>query len=368
MLYNGVMISSVYIHIPFCNRKCNYCSFVSYDTLTLKNVYIDSLLKEIRSNYNFEPLDTLYFGGGTPSILSTSDFKQIFDLLNLKNAAEITVEINPETVNKEYLAELKSLGVNRLSIGVQAFDDKILKAIGRNHTVLDVEKTVKNAKNVGFENISIDLIYGLPSQDLKSLEKTLQKAINLDAQHISLYGLKIEEGCHFYNNKPDFLPDNDEQAQMYIESIKTLMTSGFEHYEISNFAQKGYESKHNLKYWHNENYYGFGVAACGYENGVRYNNQTSIEKYLQNPNLKISKDTLTFEEKLEEEIFLGFRLLKGIDVGFINQKYSIDFEDKYKQIIDKYTETGHLTATEKGYKLSLNGILLSNNILSEFID
>ncbi len=362
------MIKSAYIHIPFCRRKCNYCSFVSYDTLTLKNIYIDSLLTEIKSGYKKEPLDTLYFGGGTPSTLSTSDFKQILSLLNYSEKTEVTVEINPENVSKGYLQELKELGVNRLSIGVQVFDNAMLKSIGRNHCVEDVVKTVKNAKNVGFKNISIDLIYGLPSQNLEIIRQSLNKAFELEVQHVSLYGLKIEEGCHFYNNKPDFLPDNDEQAQMYTEAIELLSTYGFEHYEISNFAKPGYESRHNLKYWSNQNYYGFGVAACGYEQGTRYQNQTSIDKYIQNPNLKLSKEDLSEQEKLEEEIFLGFRVLKGIDIDSINKKFSIDFDKKYKSIIEKYIATNHLEKTSHGYKLTTNGIMLSNNVLSDFID
>lgn len=362
------MTKSAYIHIPFCNRKCNYCSFVSYDTLTLKNVYVDALRYEIKNNYKDEVLNTIYFGGGTPSVLAINDFKQILSLFKYNSDTEVTVEINPETVDKGYLQELKSLGVNRLSIGVQVFDDEILKLIGRNHTKADVYKVVRDAKNVGFDNISIDLIYGLPQQNLNSMKKSLLKAIELDVEHISLYGLKIEEGCHFYNNKPDFLPENDDQAEMYIEAVNLLEQEGFKHYEISNFSKEGFESRHNLNYWNNEHYYGFGVAASGYEGNVRYSNQINIEKYIQNPNLKISEIPVSDSEKLEEEIFLGFRRLDGIDTDFINQKYGICFDEKYKSIVDKYMSLKHLSKTKKGYKLTLEGILLSNNILSEFID
>lgn len=362
------MTKSAYIHIPFCMRKCNYCTFISYDTLNLKNVYVDSLLYEIKNNYKGEILDTIYFGGGTPSILSVNDFKQILGLLKYNDKTEVTVEVNPETIDKNYLHELKALGINRLSIGVQVFDDEILKLIGRNHTEADVTRVVRDAKNSGFENVSIDLIYGLPKQNLSSLKNSLIQAVGLGVEHISLYGLKIEEGCHFYNNKPDFLPENDDQAQMYIEAVNFLKNEGFNHYEISNFSKTSYESRHNLNYWNNENYYGFGVAASGYENSIRYTNQDNIEKYIQNPKLKISEIEVSDSEKLEEEIFLGLRKTKGIDIGLLNQKFCINFEDKYKHIIDKYTLSKHLTKTENGYKLTLDGILLSNNILSEFID
>lgn len=362
------MIKSAYIHIPFCNRKCNYCSFVSYDALNLKNIYIDALLYEIKHNYKLESLNTIYFGGGTPSILAINDFKHILNLFNYDSNTELTVEINPETVDKNYLRELYELGVNRLSIGVQVFDDEILKLIGRNHTKNDVYKVVKDAKNVGFKNISIDLIYGLPRQDMQNLKNSLLSAVELNVEHISLYGLKIEEGCHFYNNKPDFLPENDDQAEMYLLAVNLLEKEGFKHYEISNFSKECCESRHNLNYWNNDNYYGFGVAASGYEDDVRYSNQTNIEKYIQNPNLKVSKINVSDSEKLEEEIFLGFRRLDGIDVDFINQKFEIDFNEKYKDIIDKYISLNHLSKTKNGYKLTLDGILLSNNILSEFID
>lgn len=362
------MIKSVYIHIPFCRKKCNYCTFVSYDTLNLKNVYIDALLYEIKSNYKGEILNTIYFGGGTPSILSVNDFKQILNLFNYDEKTEVTVEVNPETVDKNRLKELKNLGINRLSIGVQDFNDEILKLIGRNHTASDVHRVVRDAKNAGFKNVSIDLIYGLPKQNLSSLKSTLMEALELDITHISLYGLKIEEGCHFYNKKPDFLPENDDQAQMYTEAVNFLKKEGFSHYEISNFSKTGYESRHNLNYWNNENYYGFGAAASGYENNIRYTNQDNIEKYIQNPKLKIFKAEVSDSEKLEEEIFLGLRRTNGIDIGLLNQKFCIDFEDKYKHIIDKYTLSKHLIKTENGYKLTLDGILLSNNILSEFID
>lgn len=362
------MIKSAYIHIPFCNKKCNYCSFVSYDTLTLKNIYIDALSYEIKNAYNHELLNTLYFGGGTPSILSGSNFKQILSLLKYNEDTEVTVELNPENIDKNYLSDLRSMGINRLSIGAQVFDNKILKIIGRGHSKEDVLRVVKSAKNVGFDNISIDLIYGLPQQSAQNFKNSLEELIELDIQHISLYGLKIEEGCNFYNHKPDFLPENDEQAQMYITAVNFLADKGYEHYEISNFALKGYESKHNLNYWNNEHYYGFGVAASGYEGNIRYTNKKEIDKYIQNPKIKEFSEEVTPQAALEEEIFLGLRKMRGIDTEYINQKFNIDFNEKYKNIITKYLNSKHLKKTPQGYALSLEGVLLSNNILSEFLD
>lgn len=362
------MIKSAYIHVPFCSSKCNYCSFVSYDTLTLKHIYIGSLISEIKTRYKNELMDTIYIGGGTPSILSVNDFSQLLNLFNFNDKTEITVEINPEHTNKDYFKELRSLGINRISVGVQVFDDDSLYLIGRRHTKNEAIQAVKYAQNAGFDNISIDLIYGLPHQTLENYLDSLKQALDLDIQHISLYGLKIEEGCRFYNKKPDFLPDNDEQADMYLQSIEVLSQAGFTHYEISNFAQKGFESRHNLNYWNNNQYYGFGVAASGYEGDLRYTNQSDIEKYIQNHKIRESAVELTKVNKLEEEIFLGLRKIEGINVAEINKKHNINFSEKYQKILDKYILSGHLKETDKGYKLTLNGILLSNNILSEFIE
>lgn len=362
------MIKSVYIHVPFCSSKCNYCSFVSYDTLTLKNIYIDRLISEITSLYKNEVLDTIYFGGGTPSLLSVNDFLQILKHLNFDEKTEITTEINPENADRKYFQELKEIGINRLSIGIQVFDNELLKLIGRRHTKEDSLKTIEFAQEVGFNNISVDLIYGLPRQTCDSFLESVEKVLDLDVQHVSLYGLKIEEGCKFYSNKPDFLPDNDVQADMYLKAIDMLTKADFNHYEISNFAKKGFESRHNLNYWNNEYYYGFGVAASGYEGDIRYTNQYNIEKYIQNPMSKDSIVELSDINKLEEEIFLGFRRLKGIDKGYINKKYSIDFDKKYKNILEKYIQSRHLAKTKDGYNLTTEGVLLSNNILSEFIE
>ncbi len=362
------MTKNAYIHIPFCTKKCNYCSFVSFDKLTLKNVYLDVLVSEINANYKKEMLKTIYIGGGTPSTLSISDFEQIFNCLNFDKNTEITVEINPNGIEKNYLARLKKLGVNRLSIGVQVFDDVILKEIGRTHTQKQAIKTIKLVQSVGFENISIDLIYGLPNQSIQDYEQTLNTALSLEIQHISLYGLKIEKGCNFYNNRPDFLPDDDNQADMYVLSQKILAANGYNQYEISNFAKKNFESKHNLNYWNNSHYYGFGVAAHGYVDNFRYSNEANIDKYLINFKDTKTKIELSQSEQLEEEIFLGFRKTEGIDTEKMNKKFNIDFEKKYKKVLEKYLEYKHIKKTQNGYALTSEGMLLSNAFLSEFIE
>ena len=359
------MTKNVYVHIPFCKSKCNYCSFISFVDLELKDAYLDALKMQINAEYKSEKINTLYFGGGTPSLLTIDEIQSLIDLFYLEKNTEITVEVNPDSVNLEYLTQLKKLGVNRLSIGAQTFDDEILKIIGRRHDSRQIVHAVKFAKEAGFENISLDLIYGLPKQDLKGFEADLQQAIKLDVQHISLYGLKIDEGCYFYDNQPNNLPDSDIQADMYLKAVEVLKDNGFVHYEISNFAKQGFESKHNLNYWDNNTYYGFGCAASGYVNKVRYTNQSNLEKYIQNPLSKISEQKLTEQEILEEAIFLGLRKIAGINIEEINKKFRIDFEQKYAGILQKYAE--YFIKTPKGYALTLNGILISNEILSEFI-
>lgn len=363
------MVQSAYIHIPFCKSKCNYCSFVSFagsDEL-LRYKYIDTLIKEIKHFYKKEPLKTLYFGGGTPSLIEPDDLKRIIECFDFVSGAEITIEINPETVDLNYLQNLRQIGFNRISVGIQSFDDKILKCIGRIHSADRAVQSVKDAKTAGFTNISTDFIYGLPYQTEKSFLQDLNTAVQLGVEHISLYGLKIEEGCYFYKNKPSNLADDDMQADMYLAAIDLLESNGYLHYEISNFAKKGCESRHNLNYWNCDEYYGFGVAAHGYTNGTRYSNFENIREYTQNYTEKQTSRVLSSKEKLEEYIYLGFRECEGINISKINQKFGINFEEIYKKPLKKYVETKHILKTINGYKLSNEGLLLSNVILADFL-
>lgn len=362
------MVKSAYIHIPFCKSKCHYCSFVSFNKLELKNDFIKALKEEIKTFYNNETLNTLYFGGGTPSLLTIPEIQSILRLFKTNPNTEITLELNPDDCDYFYLRSLYDSGINRLSLGCQSFNDNILKLINRRHKAQDTITAVKSAQNAGFKNISLDFIYGLPDQSLENFIEDLKTAVDLGIQHISLYGLKIEEGCYFYNHMPQNLTNDDEQADMYLEAIKTLTNLGFEHYEVSNFSQKGYNSKHNLTYWNNDEYYGFGVAAHGYQNSCRYENLETIEEYIQNPLVRKTSKILTPQEILEEEIFLGLRKMEGINISQINLKYGINFEEKYNDILKKYEGLKLLQKTAQGYALTPNGILVSNVILAEFID
>jgi oxygen-independent coproporphyrinogen-3 oxidase len=358
------MPQSAYIHIPFCKSKCKYCSFVSGVNIDRIPEYVDALLKDIELNYEGEKLKTLYFGGGTPSLLPVNFVEKILSKFNFETNPEITFEMNPDDADFSYLCELNQLGINRLSIGSQSFDDNVLTLIGRRHNSQGTVLAVQEAKNAGFNNISLDLIYGLPEQNISfDIEKILEQNV----QHISTYGLKIESGSYFYKHKPRNLPDDDKQADMYLEINRVLSSKGFKRYEVSNFSYDGYESKHNLTYWDNTEYYGFGLASHGYKNGVRYSKPVNLEKYLKFPNLYETEHRVSQTEKLEEEIFLGFRKTSGIDIEKINKNFLIDFDQKYNTILKKYSPR-YIEQTPQGYRLTLEGTLLSNNILSEFID
>ena len=354
---------SAYIHIPFCLSKCNYCSFISFNKLDKRTGYLYSILKEIDYYYKGEQLDTIYFGGGTPSLFAADELNKILSRFNYSDSTEITIEVNPDSAMN--LEGYKNIGFNRISIGSQSFNDEILKQIGRRHNSAQIIKTVQYAKQVGFNNISLDLIYGLPNQTLRLFEYDLNQILQLGIQHVSLYGLKIEEGCYFYEHLPENLPDDDIQADMYLRAIDIL--DDFNHYEISNFAKSGFESRHNLNYWQEGEYYGFGVAAHGFVDGLRYSNYCTLEEYMNAPTSHEYGKFITKQEKLEESIFLGFRISDGIDIEKLNKNFEIDFDSKYKEVISKYLNSGHILRTEKGYKLSDSGFLLSNIILADFL-
>ena len=363
------MIESAYIHIPFCKSKCKYCSFVSYTrSEEYIEAYIKSLLSEIDKFYRGENLKTIYFGGGTPSLLTVKQIENILHkFIFIPEYCEITMELNPDDVDLKYLKDLFSAGINRLSIGTQSFDDNILQIIGRRHTAQQAIDAVDSAQKAGYKNISVDLIYGLPEQTDESLKKDLEIITSLNLQHISTYGLKIEPNSYFYNNLPANLPDDDKQADMYLAINDILTLNGYSRYEISNFAKPKYESKHNTNYWNNKEYYGFGVAAHGYQCGIRYANEDNLVKYINYPLERVSEHYVTAKEKFEEEIFLGFRKASGINIDKIQRKYNIDFEAKYKKVLEKYCPK-YITKEDSNYKFTLDGVLLSNNILAEFLE
>lgn len=342
----------IYLHIPFCLKKCNYCAFCSYPLLKYKEQYLSALEKEINFYYPKNPIKTLYFGGGTPSLLEVKDIKKLIDNFNFQKNPELTLEMNPYNISYDKIKGFFDVGINRISLGVQSFDDNILKAIGRNHNKNDIFKTIENINKAGFKNYSIDLIYGLVNQDLNNWINTLKIASKLNPNHISLYGLKIEKGTYFYKNPPKNIANDDMQAIMYEKAVE-ILSKNYLHYEFSSFAKnKKYISKHNTSYWKRKNYFGFGLSASGCIDNNRYTNTFNFKQYLNNP-LEKNYTKLTKQEQNEEKIFLGLRLKEGI---------------KYDKKFDKYINSGFMEKYNDKVRFTLKGILVSNEILSEYIE
>ncbi|MCX5782049.1 MAG: radical SAM family heme chaperone HemW [Elusimicrobia bacterium] len=356
----------LYIHIPFCRKKCNYCDFVSQvaeDEQILE--YLEAIKIEMNKYFNFQ-ISTIYLGGGTPSILSKDQIKELFlnvkNIFDIKNLKEITVEANPESLRKDKLEAFKNAGVNRLSMGLQSFDNKELKYLGRVHSIEDFKNCYKIARDTGFKNISLDLIYGLPNQTKKVWENNLKKAVQFNPEHISLYPLIIETGTLLHNIEAKV--DEDLQAEVYEWSMDFLKKCGYEQYEISNWAKPGFESKHNLNYWHNGEYLGIGVSAASHYKNRRYKNTEDIVLYMQN--MKSGKDVfeeyeeISYEKKLSEEIILNLRCSQGfLESNEINIKYGDIIDDLLKNnLIEKNKESVYLTR---------KGKLLANQVMMRFV-
>ena len=329
------MTNSVYIHIPFCNSICTYCDFAKmYHNSKWVNEYLDTLEKEIKANYKNEIIKTIYIGGGTPSCLSVEELTKLFKILKifrLDSNYEFTFECNIENITKEKVLLFKDNNVNRISIGVQTFNDKYLSFLGRHHTKIEVVSIINYLKEQGFKNINIDLMYAFPNQTLEELDKDLDEYLKLDINHISLYSLIIEPNTMIYNKGVKNI-DEDLDADMY--KLISNRLSNYHHYEISNYAKPGYESKHNQVYWNNEHYYGFGLGASGYIDNIRYTNTRNLTKYLKGEYLDESHE-LDINETIENEFILGLRKIDGINKKHFNQKYNLDINkiDIVKKLI-----------------------------------
>jgi len=358
---------SVYIHIPFCDTICSYCDFCKF----LKNdkwidKYLESLEKEIKQSYKGEKINTIYIGGGTPSSLNLYQLTKLFQIIkifNKDNNIEFTFECNIENITKEKLQLLYENGVNRLSIGVQTFSNKFLKYLNRNHDANMVKEKISLAKSIGFKNINIDLMYALKYETLEDLEYDLDKFLGLDITHISTYSLIIEPHTKLYISNETNI-DEDLDYEMYKTIIKRLEDNGYKHYEISNFAKEGYESKHNLTYWNNNEYYGFGVGASGYINNVRYENTRSINEYFKG-NYTLDSHILDVNETIENEFILGFRKIEGIDKEIFFKKYKINI--KSISVVNKLLKQNKLLENKKSIYINPKNIYTSNEILVEFI-
>lgn len=353
---------SVYIHIPFCSSICSYCDFCKfYYNSTWVDNYLSSLEKEIKSNYKGEIVDTIYIGGGTPTVLNLNQLEKLLNLTNLfnKEIIEFTVETNVD-LSLDKIKLLKKYGVNRISIGVQTVNNKYLKFLNRNHTKEDVIKLVNLLKQHNF-NINVDLIYAIPNQTLEELKKDLDFILSLDINHISTYSLIIEPHTKLYIDNVTNI-DEDLDYEMYKLINKKL--NKYNHYEISNYAIKNYESKHNLVYWNNLNYYGFGIGASGYINNIRYDNTKSYNNYI-NGNYLLEKHELDLNETISNEFILGLRKIDGIDINEFYKKYNIEITSI--DIVNKLLKENKIILTDK-LKINPKYIYISNTILVNFID
>jgi len=359
---------SVYIHIPFCDSICSYCDFCKF----LKNDkwidnYLEELKNEINQNYKGEIINTLYIGGGTPSCLNIGELNKLFEIINIFNKSnniEFTFECNIENINEEKLKFLYDSGVNRLSIGLQTFNDKFLNFLNRHHNKEMIKQKIDIAKKIGFKNINIDLIYAIKDQTLDDLKEDLNNFLSLDITHISTYSLIIEPHTKLYINNIENI-DEDLDYEMYNTIINILEKHGYKHYEVSNFAKDGYFSKHNLTYWNNNEYYGFGLGASGYINNIRYDNTRSINEYLKG-NYILNKQELSREEQIENEFILGLRKIEGINKEEFFNKYNIDI--KSIDVVNKLLKENKLLEDKKNIYINPEYIYISNDILIEFIN
>ncbi|MBC1233359.1 radical SAM family heme chaperone HemW [Listeria booriae] len=375
-------MTAVYIHIPFCEHICYYCDF---NKVFLEgqpvDEYVDLLIKEmemVTKQHTMSPVETVFVGGGTPTTLTEAQLAKLCSAISrlfpMTENAEFSFEANPGDLSISKLQVMKDHGVNRLSMGVQSFNNELLKKIGRIHTVDDVYQSVNNAKQVGFENVSIDLIFSLPGQTEADFEDTLTKALDLDLPHYSAYSLIIEPKTIFYNLMQKgklILPGEDAEANMYEKLMSTMEKHGRKQYEISNFAKPGYESRHNIVYWSNEHYFGFGAGAHGYIGETRYANYGPLKKYmqpLQNGDLPtFQQKELSLKEKMEEEMFLGLRKVAGVDKAHFQAKFGQSLDATFAKAIDKTIEKGWLESTPESVRLTRRGRFLGNNVFQEFL-
>lgn len=370
----------IYIHIPFCIKKCEYCDFVSYcNKEKYVPQYINALKKEIKNNINKEyKITTIYIGGGTPSSIEENYIADIIETIKLnmndenlkefKNV-EVTIEVNPGTVTEKKLETYKEIGINRLSIGLQETHDELLKSIGRIHTYEEFLKTYNLARKIGFNNINVDLMIALPNQTIQDIKENLEKIIKLNPEHISVYSLILEEGTPFYNKYNENkirLPDEELERNMYWYVKNTLENNGYIHYEISNFSKKGFESKHNMNCWNQEEYLGFGVAAHSYNNKIRYSNTNSIEEYIKGSN-KIIHEKQTLEDMQKEYMLLGLRKIEGINIQKFKNKFAQNPIFIFKEQLSKLVDEELIIVDGNEIKLTNKGLDLANIVWEEFV-
>lgn len=382
----------LYIHIPFCKQKCSYCDFCSYaNKESFIKRYIQCVLKEIIEVGNNNKIDfengkddlfsvkTIYIGGGTPSLIESKYIVQTIEEIKsnfeLDENAEITIEVNPGTVTLEKLEDYNKAGINRLSIGLQSTHEHLLKEIGRIHTYLDFLDIFRFAREAGFENINVDLMIGLPNQTLAEVQDSIEEIVSMEPEHISVYSLILEEGTPLFKKVEEGLelPDEELERKMYWTVKRILETNGYNHYEISNFAKQGYESKHNLDCWNQKEYIGFGVAAHSYTNGIRYSNIENLEQYIKNYEEDKTEENLVFHEKQDMEtmqkeyMLLGLRKIDGVSIQEFKIKFVANPVFLYHSELEKLVNEELLEIDGDQIKLTNKGLDLANIVWEEFI-
>lgn len=370
---------SLYIHLPYCQRKCKYCDFVSFvNKESTFERYTDTLLRELRQ-YKDDGLfiKTIFIGGGTPSLVPCdmigSLLEYVFDEFYVDDNAEITIECNPCSADAEKLKAYKKYGVNRISIGVQSFDNELLKTLGRLHDSVTAEKCIRNAKAVGFDNISIDLMFSIPGQTLQALESSIENAVNLGIEHISLYSLILEDGTPITkmveNGLLDAIDDTTDRL-MYKQACRKLAQCGYNQYEISNFAKNGRESLHNCAYWTRNEYIGIGCAAHSCYNGERYSNILDIDEYMRSQSIgkkAVARDKLTVTDIAEETVMLGLRMNKGFSMQKLYEETGINLKEKSRKTIARLVKYGLIECNDDVLKLTDSGRDVLNSIVVELI-
>jgi len=375
------MPAGIYIHIPFCLSKCYYCDFYSKPASDEEiDEYVECLTKEIKivlPRYSEKKFDTIYIGGGTPSILKIIQLENIFETLykfiNPSDIVETTLEANPETLTKSKLKALKKIGINRLSIGIQSTHDYLLKLLNRVHNKKKAIESIELARKAGFNNLNVDLIFGIPQQTMKDWEETLDTITSLRPEHLSVYNLTVEKGTKLYNlirTKQLQLPDEELQIRMFKYAMKLLSNRDYKHYEISNYALNGFLCKHNLKYWQGDEYLGIGVASHSWMNRKRFYIPRNIKLYIEN----IQRDMIPYKydrvrdlrRRVAERLMIGLRLIDGIELKTIQTNYHIDILELFESEIKELRELKLINVNRNKMKLSKRGILLANEILSRF--
>ncbi len=368
--------TGIYIHVPFCLSKCHYCDFCSRTRADdeTKSLYTQRLCDEIRRcaeklGGDRPAADTVYFGGGTPTLLSTEQFSKVLDTVDgsfgIENGAEITSEANPKTADLEKLREMHSLGINRLSIGMQSVHDNELRALGRIHSHADFLKSFDEARRAGFDNISADLMYGIPEQSIESFSRSVETLAVMHPEHISSYSLTVEDGTNFARRKDSLLlPDEDSVADMYLLMSEMLGKYGYKKYEISNFAHNGQVSRHNLKYWKREDYLGFGPAAHSFFEGIRYSNSRDIEGYLSGKDIREFSDAVAGGEAMDEYVMLSMRLSDGINIPAFERQFKVDFMTEYGNTFKRFSPE-YVYIDKDVCRFTDRGMFVSNYILSE---